>query len=246
MPRPPSALLQASLQYILGIHVTNAHLIPIGYFTHNTIPPSLLTSPTVHDEVAAILYRENVFGFHISGLGVEKWVDIYLNSTSREDNHPFGVSVFAPRYRPLVKKIWVRTEHQVHDCGGRDWGEGRRMHARDPYPIDHTTAALYEKGKELEIILKKADDLAASMALMKCVWRDELFGIGVNTTDVVVLRCGKYNERREGRERWRDWREEDWPAGGGHLWKMVVIGDGERGIRREFRRVVWRRKKKGC
>ncbi|KAL9131420.1 MAG: hypothetical protein Q9217_000634 [Psora testacea] len=222
--------------------VVDAHLTRIGYFPHGTIIPLLLTCRIIHDEVAAILYGENVFGFHVSGLGIERWTKPYQIKVWETENYAFGFSVFARRYYPLIQKVWVRTGYSVEDWGGRNWAEGVSMHRQYQYSIDHTIAPAHEKGTQDDVRIKKAHDLAASVALMKWWWPVEKYGIYINTTDVVTMKYGIFDEGVEAKQRWKDWKKVDWPASGGELWKLVVIEQDSGEIRREFRRVVWERK----
>ena len=66
----------------------------IGYFERDTVIPLLLMSRKIHDEAAAILYGENTFAFHISGLG----------------QGPIAfIEWLAPKYVRLLRNVYIRT-----------------------------------------------------------------------------------------------------------------------------------------
>ena len=70
------------------------HMYRIGYFPKDTVIPLLLVCRKFHEEVAAVLYGENTFAFHISGLS--EGPIAFLERLS-------------PRYIQLLTKVYIRT-----------------------------------------------------------------------------------------------------------------------------------------
>ena len=74
----------------------------IGYFDRDTVIPLLLTSHQVHDEVATIIYGENTFAFHISGLA---------------EGPIWFLEWLSPKYIRLLRKVYIRTGYRVDTYG---------------------------------------------------------------------------------------------------------------------------------
>ena len=82
--------------------------ITVGNFKRDEIIPLLLICRTLHDDAATILYGENVFVFHISGL--ERDLNDRLYRCKGWERHQIlGLDVFSERYWPLVRRLWVRV-----------------------------------------------------------------------------------------------------------------------------------------
>ena len=113
----------------------------IGYFDRDTVIPLLLTSHRIHDEVATVLYGENTFAFHISGLA---------------EGPIWFLEWLAPRYIRLLRKVYIRTGYHVDTYGFRE----------DPPAMSHRS---FEPTSEAAQV-KAARDLAVSTALMKQAW----------------------------------------------------------------------------
>lgn len=113
----------------------------IGYFDRDTVIPLLLTSRQIHDEAVNVLYGENTFTFHISGLA--------------EGPISF-LQWLAPRYIRLLRRVYIRTGYHVesyrfrseHIFGDREY-------------IEPTAEAMKLKG---------AHHLAISVNLMRQAW----------------------------------------------------------------------------
>ena len=78
------------------------HMYRIGYFPKDTVIPLLLVCRKFHEEVAAVLYGENTFAFHISGLS--EGPIAFLERLS-------------PRYVQLLTKVYIRTGYVAADQG---------------------------------------------------------------------------------------------------------------------------------
>ena len=76
----------------------------IGYFDRDTVIPLLLTSHQIHDEAAAIVYGENTFAFHISGLA---------------EGPIWFLEWLPPKYIRLLRKVYIRTGYRVDTYGFR-------------------------------------------------------------------------------------------------------------------------------
>ena len=113
----------------------------IGYFERDSVIPLLLTSHKVHDEVAAVLYGENTFAFHISGLA---------------EGPIWFLEWLAPQYIRLLRKVYIRTGYHVDTYGFR------------PYypPFDY---GLVRSNAETAQI-RAARNIAISVALMRQAW----------------------------------------------------------------------------
>ena len=80
----------------------DGYIYRIGYFAKDHILPLLLVCRKFHDEVAAVLYGENIFAFHISGLSSD----------------PLAFLRMSPVYIHMLKKVIIRTgyfpiEHEI-------------------------------------------------------------------------------------------------------------------------------------
>lgn len=74
----------------------------IGYFPKDTVIPLLLVCRRFHEEVAAVLYGENTFTFHISGLS---------------EGPVAFLERLSPRYVQLLTKVYIRTGYVAADQG---------------------------------------------------------------------------------------------------------------------------------
>ena len=185
----------------------------IGYFPRDTVIPLLLVCRKIHDEAAAVLYGENTFAFHVSGLA---------------DGPIAFLEWLSPKYVRLLRRVYVRTGYDVDTYGfsneygdrfgGRGGGEGG---AKDVGPTAEQKR------------MREVCGLALSVRLMKQAWPVG-YGVVVNRDEVAV-----YQETVDW-EVGRNRRVNDWPVGGYHLWKMFVRDEGNGEVRREFKRIEWR------
>jgi len=113
----------------------------IGYFDRDTIIPLLQTSHRIHDEAASMLYGENTFAFHISGL---------------TEGPIWFLEWLAPRYISLLRKVYIRTGYHVDTYGFRP--DSLYIHHRDDEPTPEVSK------------VKAARDLWVSAALVKQAW----------------------------------------------------------------------------
>ena len=114
----------------------------IGYFDRDTVIPLMQTSHQIHDEVASVLYGENTFSFHISGLA----------------EGPIRFFEWCPpRYIRLLRKVYIRTGYNVDTYGFRS--QSRFM---ENSPIEQQSPAQKQ--------IRTARDLAMSVKLMKQAW----------------------------------------------------------------------------
>ena len=113
----------------------------IGYFDRDTVIPLLLTSHRIHDEVAAVLYGENTFAFHISGLA---------------EGPIWFLEWLPPKYIRLLRKVYIRTGYHVDTYGFRP----------EYPPFDHR---LVESNPEAAQLIA-ARNIAVSTALMRQAW----------------------------------------------------------------------------
>ena len=159
-----------------------------------------------------------------------------------------GGGIFAERYRPLLRRVFVRTGYPAI-------GLRRSNYDAHSYSIEMRQRlvdlrAMQSQGKpsQEDVDARMAHELATSAALVRAAWPDERCGIRVNETDVVVsLKCRVGCDGRCGRRDeyamvygvdWAELSEKYWPASVGIVWKMVAYVDGESMERKEFRRVV--------
>ena len=112
----------------------------IGYFPKDTVIPLLLVCRQFHDEVAAVLYGENTFAFHLSGLSVGPVA--FLESLS-------------PRYVQLLTKVYIRTGYVAADQG---------LSYSIPAATSDSTAAQEKK------LIDQRRQLALSTVLVKEAW----------------------------------------------------------------------------
>ena len=172
----------------------------------------------IHDEAAAVLYGENTFAFHISGLA---------------DGPIAFLEWLSEKYVRLLRRVYVRTGYDVDTYGfsrdryrdrfeGRDGGEGEDGGGKDVGPT------MAEQKRMREVC-----GLAMSVRLMKQAWPVG-YGIVVKRDEVV------FYEETVDWEVGRNRRVNEWPVGGYHLWKMFVRNEGNGEVRREFKRIEWR------
>lgn len=131
-------------------------IFPIGYFDRDTVIPLLLTCHQIHDEAAAVLYGENTFTFHISGLA--------------EGPIAF-LEWLAPRYVRLLRRVYIRTGYNVDTYGFRPEASSLGRSYEEPMP-EHRQ-------------IKISRDLAVSVALMKQAWAAKYKAI-INKDDTVL------------------------------------------------------------
>lgn len=113
----------------------------IGYFDRDTVIPLLLTSRQIHNEASTILYAENTFAFHISGLAAG----------------PISfLEWLSPRYVRLLRRVYIRT-----GCNVDSYGVESRFAFEDRRNVEPAV----EKSP-----LRAARELAVSVALMKQAW----------------------------------------------------------------------------
>ena len=187
----------------------------IGYFPRDTVIPLLLVCRQIHDEAAAVLYGENTFAFHISGLA--------------EGPIAF-LEWLSPVYVRLLRRVYVRTGYDVDTYGFRDRFDVRNGGGGG----DDVNGGRREVGLTAEQKrMREVCGLALSVRLLKQAWPLG-YGLVVNRDEVAFYR--ETVDWQVGRKK----RVNDWPVGGYFLWKMFVK-DGENGeVRREFKRIEWR------
>ena len=118
----------------------DGHVYRIGYFPKDTVIPLLLVCRRFHEEVAAVLYGENTFAFHISGLS--KGPVAFLDRLS-------------PRYFQLLTKVYIRTGYLAADQG---------LSYSVPAAIADSTGAQNKK------MIDKQYQIALSIMLVKEAW----------------------------------------------------------------------------
>lgn len=165
----------------------------------------------MHDEAAAVLYGENTFAFHISGLA---------------DGPIAFLEWLSPVYVRLLKRVYVKTGYDVDTYGFRDRFEGRGGGGGEDGGKDVGFTAVQKRMREV-------CGLAMSVRLMKQAWPVG-YGVVVNRDQVAV-----YQETVDW-EVGRKKKCNEWPVGGYHLWKMFVRQEGNGEVRREFKRIEWR------
>ena len=80
----------------------DGHIYRIGYFRRDTVIPLMLVCSRFHEEVTALLYGENTFAFHISGLS----------------NGPVAfIDQLPERYVQSMTKVYIRTGYKAADQG---------------------------------------------------------------------------------------------------------------------------------
>lgn len=80
----------------------DGHIYRIGYFRRDTVIPLMLVCRRFHEEVTALLYGENTFAFHISGLS----------------NGPIAfIEQLPEQYVQLMTKVYIRTGYLAADQG---------------------------------------------------------------------------------------------------------------------------------
>ena len=164
-----------------------------------------------------MLYGENTFAFHISGLA--------------EGPISF-LEWLSERYVRLLRRVYVRTGYAVETYGSD----------REPVPSynnNNNSSRDVPPPREDEMQVEYSRDLTVSAALMKQAWPSG-YGVVVDREETVV-----YEGRNDGdvcRSGNGRGRGVDWPASGFHLWKMMVVVDGDGEVeRREFKRIEWER-----
>ena len=185
----------------------------IGYFPRDTVIPLLLVCRQMHDEAAAVLYGENTFAFHISGLA---------------DGPIAFLEWLSPVYVRLLRRVYVRTGYDVDTYGFRDRFEIRAGGDGGAANVVKEVGSRVEQKRMREVC-----GLAMSVRLLKQAWPVG-YGVVVNRDEVAVYK--ETVDWEVGRKR----RVNEWPVGGYHLWKMFVREDENGDMRREFKRIEWR------
>lgn len=139
----------------------------IGYFDRDTVIPLLLTSHQIHDEVASVLYGENTFAFHISGLA---------------EGPIWFLEWLAPRYVSLLRKVYIRTGYHVDTYGFRPDAPSSNHTFVEPAP---------------EVVQYRASrDLAVSAALIKQAWPSK-YNVVVNKRATVAYSADQVTDLLE-------------------------------------------------
>lgn len=76
-------------------------IFQIGYFTQNSVIPLLLANHQIYAEAAPVLYGENIFVVHVSGLTDEPLA--------------FFERLLERRHLRLLKKVYVRTGYYIRE-----------------------------------------------------------------------------------------------------------------------------------
>ena len=177
-------------------------ILRIGYFERDTVIPLLLVCRQMfvirvpifliekikpftngcsyllcrHDEGAAILYGENTFAFHISGLATDGKIAF--------------LEYLAEKYVRLLKKVYIRTGYGIDTYGLRsDFHSAELRKDESPTPE--------------QVQRKIGRDLAVSMALLKEAWPAR-YRVCVNR-DVTVDMPGEDDVRLLGKQKVTDW-----------------------------------------
>ena len=212
--------------------VCDGQVIPVGYFARETVLPLLLTCHFIHDDVAAILYGENRFIFHISGLNIEHlWC---LDDRAR--HRALGLHIFSEKYWPLVRNLWVWTGYAILDkCFFEEHTRSKLNHERE------RTEMSQAHPKSRAIVCERfISSWMTARDLMVGAWPKER-GVTVNTMDVVESQLredGKHRERH-GDLSWSGDARSNWPASVVQAWELVIIEAEDKEYRREFRRCSW-------
>ena len=167
----------------------------------------------MHDEAAAVLYGENTFAFHISGLA---------------DGPIAFLEWLSPVYVRLLRRVYVRTGYDVDTYGFRDRFEIRAGGDGGAANVVKEVGSRVEQKRMREVC-----GLAMSVRLLKQAWPVG-YGVVVNRDEVAFYK--ETVDWEVGRKR----RVNEWPVGGYHLWKMFVREDENGDVRREFKRIEWR------
>lgn len=161
-----------------------------------------------------MLYGENVFAFHISGLDVGK---------NGKGSAIAWLDQLPRRYGRLLRKVFVRTGYAVHT------------------PIFRFGRWDVERGNEgsrqiciapRDLQLKEKHDLAVSIALMKQAWPKK-YNIHINKAITVSYPADEMIALMNGNGGGA------WPASTFHLWKLFVMDTDAETTRFEMRRVEW-------
>ena len=152
------------------------HIYKIGYFAKDAVIPIMLACQQLHEEVASILYGENTFTFHISGL----------------ISGPIAfVEQLSPLYAQLIAKAYVRTGYLAADQG---------LSYSVPAGIVDSTQSAEQKA------IARRREIAISTALVKEAWparynvhvdieRCEVLEISDSATtikDTRQIQCGRW------------------------------------------------------
>ncbi|KAG7008496.1 hypothetical protein G7Y79_00005g016370 [Physcia stellaris] len=118
----------------------DAHIYRIGYFRRDTVIPLMLVCNRFHEEVAALLYGENTFAFHISGFS----------------NGPIAfIDQLPERYVQLMTKVYIRTGYVAADQG-----------LSYSIPAESADSSLSAEKK----LVDQRREVAISSALVKQAW----------------------------------------------------------------------------
>ena len=131
----------------------------IGYFPRNTVIPLLLVCRKIHDEAAAVLYGENTFAFHISGLA---------------DGPIAFLEWLSPVYVRLLKRVYVRTGYDVDTYGFRNRFE---LRGDDGNGVNYVGPTAEQER------MREVCGLALSVRLLKQAWPVG-YGVVVNREEV--------------------------------------------------------------
>ena len=118
----------------------DGHMYRIGYFPKDTVIPLLLVCRRFHDEIAAVLYGENTFSFHISGIS---------------DGPVAFLERLPPRYVQLLTKVYIRTRYVAAD---------QRLSYSVPAAIADSTGTQEKK------LIEQHRQVARSTMLVKEAW----------------------------------------------------------------------------
>lgn len=116
------------------------HISRIGYFKKDEIIPLLLVCRKFHQEIAAVLYGENRFAFHVSGLSDEPIA--FLEHLS-------------PLYIQMLKKVIIRTGYIAAET---DVG----------FPIPAASGSIAKSATQDAWFRQR--ELAVSIALLRQAW----------------------------------------------------------------------------
>ena len=228
--------------------VCDGHINPIGYFARGTVTALLTSCRQIHDDVAAILYGENIFVFHFSGLNLDGWSRV----NDQAKFQALGFNVFAERYWPLIRRLWIVVGYGTVDWRtGRGDGIFRSLRSLSAGYHYHTTSLRAPRETQCakhEVAAKLAEDQRIALKVINCVWPEDSTGIMVNVEkklrfDLIggqLKRCkGSRKDNGDDEVPWMEWSKEDWPASLSTVWTLTTENDAQQHVRKELRRISW-------
>ena len=144
-------------QYWRPLDIDRHKLKGVGYFDKDTILLLLLTCKHFHDEAAAVLYGENTFAFHISGL--EKGPVAFLDW-------------LAPRYVQILRTVYIHAGYHLHGLIFQPWLRCFQTEIKGPT-------------SKRKPIIEASRQLSIFVALLKQAW-PYTYNVCVTRNDTVI------------------------------------------------------------